>query len=111
MIQNHTTDGDRFTPAPNQYDSVICGICRTQMLVTRDVCGATTSAEAHAKLKHLHDKFVCPHIDENWHIQVKALKKQAIKSVSKQIEDILLQEAELVLATKKETKIVSIFDT
>ena len=96
--------GEIYTPSPGICNEAYCGICNNKMKVTRDVDGPTSWAEAMAKRSHLHDFFSCPHRNEDWHVQVKHLKEQIKKTASKLISEMLTQEVEQILKTKKTTK-------
>lgn len=100
---------ERASYPPGEQDKSFCGVCNEEMVVIRNVNGPTGMAEAMAKRKHLHDWFSCPHMEEEWHKQVKALIEDATKSSSKRIEDIMLAEAKEVIAARKETKRVRTF--
>ena len=64
----------RCTLDPGTKESVPCGVCNTEMLVMRNVLGPTVSAEAISGNKHRHDRFWCPHADEDWHGHIVHLK-------------------------------------
>ena len=98
---------DSATPDPGEYDKIPCGICGTDMNVSRNVNGATSFAEALSKRSHLHDSFKCPHIDEDWHRQVKFIREEANKISSQKITEIMLNEADEILKTRVATKKIS----
>jgi len=99
-----------FSPSPGEYESINCDTCNTKMDVIRGVYGPTSSIEAMARRKHLHDSFICSHRGEMWHIQVDRLQLLATKTPSKTFEIMLLAEVDGILRTRVETKEVSKYD-
>ena len=53
---------------------------------------------------HAHDEFWCKHAQEDWHIQVLALKKRAEKTPSAMLEEIFAKEIAGLLETRVATK-------
>ena len=98
---------DHYMPDPGECDSVDCGICSQPMTVTRNVSGPTSFAAAMGRLHRLHDSFVCPSRDEDWHIQAKKLIQMAQETPSKRLEEMFLFEAQEILFKKTATKEVS----
>ncbi len=91
---------DCFSRNPGKIESMDCKVCGSVCDVKRNVygcCGWGSEAV-------LHDQFTCPHADKKWHIQVRMLKSKAKQTPSRRIEEILLDEAETILATRQETK-------
>lgn len=97
-----------FTPSVGDtVDGLCCTICNTQMDIRRNVNGPTGMAEAMSKRGHLHDVVTCPVRNEKWHRQAFLLREEAEKTVSKRIEDLLMEEMEEIVKTRKHTKEVS----
>ncbi len=101
---HHNCDGERFTPKPEEYDSATCGLCGTNMDVQRNVFGPTSFGGAMLKRGHLHDWFECPNRREDWHIQVKKILREAQKTSSTALQELLEKDAKKVLKTRKATK-------
>lgn len=100
-------DGVRFSD-PGEFEEQSCSVCGDTMDVIRNSTGATCFAGAMAGGKHpLHDSFYCPSREEMWHRQVCKLRFEAGQCPSKQIADIMIAEAALVLETRVATKRVS----
>jgi hypothetical protein len=74
------------------------------MNVKRNLNGPTSWVGAMAKSNHLHDSFTCGHAEEDWHIQVRVLKQRIEDETSKKMADLLTEEVNEVLSTKKTTK-------
>ena len=72
-IDWHGNNGRCF-PAPGTVKTAKCGVCGRQMNIERNVLGATSWAESMGGGKHLHDRFTCPHITQNWHKRIYRLK-------------------------------------
>lgn len=72
-------NGGVLTPNPGEMRTARCGICSAQMNVTRNVFGSTSWAEAIARRKHLHDRFVCPSYSRKWHERAGALMLEALE--------------------------------
>lgn len=94
---------DHFSPAPNTTDVMHCKVCEARMEVKRGIDGPTSSIEAMGQHKHLHDSFSCKYSGEDWHLQVLALKMRLEKEISKKIADLLTEEINEILTTKKVT--------
>jgi hypothetical protein len=94
---------DHFSPAPGEVDKMNCRVCDAEMKVTRNVNGPTGSIESMAGRKHLHDSFYCDHAEEDWHCQVRILKERIEKETSNKIIELLAEEMNQVLQTKKPT--------
>ncbi|MEK7076174.1 MAG: hypothetical protein AAB941_00720 [Patescibacteria group bacterium] len=67
-------NGGHCYPAPGTVKTVKCGVCGTQMKVKRNVLGCTSWAESMGGGKHLHDRFKCPNLNEDWHKRIYRLK-------------------------------------
>lgn len=100
---------DYAYPDPGKYESLKCGICETEMNVRRNLHGPTSYGAAMAKKGRDHDAFRCPHIDEDWHIQAKALRRAARETPSATLAGVFLQEMAQICQTREATKKVSKF--
>lgn len=91
-------------PDPGAYEKMDCVVCGADMNVTRNVNGPRSMVESMGGSKTLHDKFTCPHTDEDWHKQALNIHRKAEETPSKKIEEILLAEKAEIVASKKATK-------
>ena len=91
-------------PDPGKLDEAFCDLCRTQMDVTRNVCGPTSWGASMAGINHLHDVFKCPHREKKWHKQAVRIKIAASEHPSKRISDIMLSEMDEIIQNKSPTK-------
>lgn len=94
---------------PAAYLTACCDVCGQSMSATRNVLGPTSFAEAMAVRfgpsdGHLHDEFGCNDRDETWHRQAKAIQIQARESASQRLSDLLTEEADELVRTRKHTK-------
>lgn len=93
-----------FSPDPGLVEGPVhCGLCQTEMEVTRNVNGPRGFAMAMAGSKSLHDVFCCPLRDELWHKQATKLREAARSSFSAKLAAIYTEEAEQVIAERKPT--------
>lgn len=102
-------DSDCSFPNPGEYLAVTCGVCGRSMTVKRNVLGPTGFAEAmlvrnDQSKGHLHDKFWCEDREESWHRQAKVVRDEARETPSKRLADLLNEEADEIVRTRKNTK-------
>ena len=100
----------RYTPDAGEHDpqeKFYCGVCGDLMDAKFGIDGPTGSAEAMAGKGHLHDRYMCPNRDEDWHEQVVALRMERNDSASATIGELLNKEVDLVLEHREATKKVS----
>lgn len=64
-------------PDPGKYEKAFCGVCGAEMNVQRGVVGPSGFAEASGGLKHLHDRFLCPHLETDWHKKAKKVRQNS----------------------------------
>ncbi len=100
---------DRSFPHPGEYLAVYCGVCGKNMTARRNVLGPTGFAEAMLVQSgqsqgHLHDEFLCEDREEPWHQQAKAIRDQARESPSQRLADLLTEEADEIVRTRKSTR-------
>jgi hypothetical protein len=81
-----------------------CGVCGRQMEVERNVLGFTSSIEAMAGHRRLHDHFRCPDVDAGWHERVRRLKDAADETPSRILARLYRAEAAAIVAQKAETR-------
>lgn len=56
-----------FITKPGEYEELRCAVCGSICNVKRNVMGPRCYAEAVGKREGLHDKYECPHVEEDWH--------------------------------------------
>jgi hypothetical protein len=100
---------DYVITGPGEAAAVRCRVCGEVMAAYRGVVGPTSWAHARAigaggAKGRLHDAFACDFSGEPWHRQALALKLEALKTPSKQVERLLLEKAERVVRTRAATK-------
>lgn len=95
---------DAFHPNPGEYDKMHCLVCDAEMNVRRNCNGPTGMIEAMGGFKRLHDSFICPHTDEDWHKQALNLTREAEKTCSQKLTNLLLLERSEVIKSKKVSK-------
>ena len=105
MSQRITTSNhNSCRTQPNQWDTVLCGYCNAEMEVTRNVLAPMSWSGAMAGIKHLHDRFDCPNNGEIWHKQIASIREYQSKCPSQTLCELMDNECDLILATKKPTK-------
>ena len=103
------TGWDFVISRPGEEAEVRCRVCGEVMEARRGVVGPTGWAHAMAIKAGAaqgtpHDEFACGLSGEAWHRQALALKMEARKTPSRDLESILLEEAEEVVRTRTATK-------
>ena len=88
---------DIYLPDPGVVDAANCGICSAPMDVTRNCQGSTSWAGRMAGIERKYDHFKCPHIDEGWHKQAKAILQEATKTASTKHKMMLMEEADEIV--------------
>jgi len=102
---------DFLVARPGEEAEVHCRVCGEVMAVRRGVVGPTGWAHARAIAAGVmggtpHDEFACGFSDEPWHRQALALKTEARRTPSRELETLLLEEAGRVVGTRAATKTV-----
>lgn len=97
---------DHSFPDPGKYLAIYCGVCGKSMTARRNVLGPTGFVEAMAVRSgqgsgHLHDKFWCEDREKPWHRQAKAIRDQARESPGQNLADLLTEEANEIVRTRK----------
>jgi hypothetical protein len=80
-----------------------CRICRTACTVTRNLLGPTSFAEAMSHKNHLHDRFQCPHSEEEWHEQALLLVQEIERTPSKRLADLMRLDLQDLLQEKSKS--------
>jgi len=93
-----------FSTDPGVLEKCACRVCGEDCEVKRNVNGPTSWAESVGGMKHLHDFFVCKHVQEDWHIQIRSLKQEQENTKSSAIKEILEAEIAQIYVTKKPTE-------
>ncbi len=65
---------EHYFPDPGKVKEAHCGICGSEMKVSRNVLGPTCFAMAMSGHKRRHDHFYCPNIEKSWHRRIRELK-------------------------------------
>jgi hypothetical protein len=105
----HQLGWDCCITEPNTAAEMRCRVCGEAMVVRRGVIGPTGSAHAQAiangqRRGTRHDAFSCVFSGEAWHRQALALKMEAARTPSRELERLLLDEAERVVRAGVATK-------
>lgn len=98
---------DIYTPEPGTHtdqEEIFCGVCGEKMTVRRNVSGPRCFAQAMSHSKSVYDLYSCPNREQDWHEQVVEIRKEAIRIPSMRLAEIMLEEVDVILATKKKTK-------
>jgi len=95
---------DFFSADPGKVEKCECRVCGETCDVKRNVMGATSMAESMAGMKHLHDNFLCPHADEDWHKQMRSLRKEQEATKSAAIKEMLEGEIAQIYVERKPTE-------
>ena len=78
-----------FITKPGEYEELRCSVCGSICDVQRNVMGPRCYAEAVGNLKGLHDKYECPHIEEEWHEDCFDLSEQCMEMSSPTLRAII----------------------
>jgi hypothetical protein len=95
-----------YTPDVDVDGPVYCGTCGDQMGFEPEVEGYRGMASAMAGKKSKFNRYSCPNIKENWHIQAIRLRRAIDDSVSATLSKIMTEEREQILKTRRATKVV-----
>lgn len=96
-----------FTPDVGEVpeDEVVhCGVCGDAMTVERNCFGPRSYSGAMGGSRSAYDEFTCPNRGVSWHWQIVALRRAMAKTPSAKITEMLREEIEEVLQTRKPTK-------
>ena len=74
---------------PGERDELNCPVCGTKCDVKRNCFGPTCFAESIGGLGHLHDRFTCPHWDEDWHNYASQLIAQKRDCGSRRVRELI----------------------
>lgn len=96
-ITTHNSGYDYLTADPGALKSWQCQVCGSETKVIRNASGPTSWAEAMAKKGHLHDSFICPHTDQEWHQLAYRMVKEAQETASPMIANFIHQDLEKLL--------------
>ncbi len=69
------TGVDVIFTEPGESGSRTCLVCSTPMKVDRNALGPTSFATALAGKRVLHDRWACPHAEEEWHLMAYELAR------------------------------------
>ena len=74
---------------PGERDELNCPVCGTKCDVKRNCIGPTSFAESVGGLGHLHDRFICPHQDDDWHNYASQLIDQKRDCASQRVRELI----------------------
>ena len=94
---------DFISTTPGLLKEWFCVVCGTQAKEERNVVGPASWAGAMAKVHTLHDIFTCPHSQEDWHRQMRALRQEQKKTASHCLRSILEEEIAEIWQRKEPT--------
>ena len=86
--------------SPGAYRSMYCPLCMSKMNVTRQN-GATTFTEAMARRQHIHDAWTCPHVKEDWHVQILKIHEDMEKTSSPSLINIMKKDIAKIIKKRK----------
>lgn len=93
----------RYTPVADTVDGpVFCGVCGEEMTVSRQQ-GPRSWHEAISGIETDFDLFECPRLNEDWHVQVVALRQEKRQTQSNSLRELLESEIGIILQTRKST--------
>ncbi len=78
-----------FFTDQDTVDEMRCKVCETVCDVKVGINGPSGFGEAMGRGSHLHDRFDCPHCDEEWHEQALELMQDIEKSPSPTLQNIM----------------------
>jgi len=81
-----------FITKPSEYDEVRCEVCGSICDVTRNVMGPRCFAEAVGRKEGLHDKFECPHVEEQWHAVCFNMREELDEISSPTLREIIIKD-------------------
>ena len=81
-----------FYRISGEIDEIKCVVCGSVCNVERSQVGATSLAGAMAKVKTSHDRFYCPHNDEQWHWESLAMVQELEDTYSPSLRKIIQKD-------------------
>ena len=91
---------DCFFLTPGMFDKKTCKVCGSTCDVQKDVTGYTGFASAMSKKMTIHDQFVCPHVQEEWHKKTLKLIQDIEECNSPTIKKIMQTDLKTIIGTK-----------
>jgi hypothetical protein len=88
---------DIFFAAPGKIDEIDCNVCGTKCVATRNAMGPTHWGSAVAHQDVLHDRFECPHTEEEWHGTALKLVEAIQGTPSKRLAELMRLDLEDIL--------------
>lgn len=102
MIENI----DFFYTNPGQFEELRCSACNSICNVERNRPGPSfgtlywkLSQGQKSDEQDKHDRFICPHAYENWHVKATILKRDIAMSNSPSLQDIMQKDLEQIVDT------------
>ena len=111
-MTNAFSGWDSFTPPAGECKSKKCRVCGAEMEIHPNCQGPRSFASAlsvfHGDSKKedypFFDHFICPHVDNGWHLQARILLQEAEETPSRVIADVYYTEVKEILSSKKPTQ-------
>lgn len=92
---------DYFIFEPGKIDEMYCNVCNSKCDVSRSVMGPTSFSSALAHKHKLHDCFICPNSENNWHHNAYRLIKAIEETPSKRLAGLMQLDLEDILNNKE----------
>lgn len=89
---------DLFITNAGAEQTMHCRVCKAPCKVRRNVYGPTGFVSAMAKRFTVHDSFVCPHADEDWHRQALRLVMAIEQTPSPRVAQLMQQDLQDLLS-------------
>ena len=88
---------DFFVAEANSGEDRVCLVCGEECLASRNAYGPMGLVSAMSKRSARHDRFVCPHADEEWHKKALRLKIAIDETPSMRIAEIMKSDLAFIL--------------
>ena len=88
---------DYFVAEVYSGEDRVCLVCGTECRASRNVYGPTGFVSAMLKRSTRHDRFECPHTDEEWHQKALRLKIAINETPSMRIAELMKGDLEDLL--------------
>jgi len=86
------THYNSFSREPGTIDEINCEVCGSVCEVKRGEVGPTSFGGAIAGSKTPHDRFTCPHNDEQWHWETLAMVQELDDTSSPSLKKLIQKD-------------------